>query len=202
MIQVSRAQFCPPTLAARTSSSPARRAHRALRFAFLHVLKVLCCCPLELSGRCRLSPKQPPDPLCLAASASQPTRSQARPLGGLTGSSPRGAHRPHPVPATRTRPERGECARFDRLTPPSRPSGDPVWSPPRQTSVIKVSIGLSPERGLSTSQAGQQGREKVRGWSFDAIGPVDARKLVATRDSSTPPRSINTSVGHMPFAPN
>ena len=39
-----------------------------------------------------------PGPLCPTAGAGHPTRSQARPLGGHTGSSPRGAHRPHPYP--------------------------------------------------------------------------------------------------------
>ena len=87
-----------------------------------------------LSGACALSIARPR--LCLMATAGHPTRSQARPLGGHTGSSPRGAHRPYPAPAARTRPEWCVCARCDRLTPPSRPSGDPVRSPPRRTLAI------------------------------------------------------------------
>ena len=78
-----------------------------------------------------------PSPLCPTADAGHPTRSQARPLDGHTGSSPRGAHRPHPVPASRTRPEWCVCARFDRLTPPARPSSDPMWSSPRRTCAIR-----------------------------------------------------------------
>ena len=81
-----------------------------------------------------------PSPLCPTAAAGHPTRSQARPLGGHTGSSPRGAHRPSPVPAARTRPEWCACARFDRLTPPSRLGGGglkrPVRSAPQQCSLF------------------------------------------------------------------
>ena len=46
-----------------------------------------------------------PGPLCLTASAGHPTRSQARPLSGHTGSSTRGTLGPCRVPAARTRPE-------------------------------------------------------------------------------------------------
>ncbi len=92
-----------------------------------------------------------PGPLCFTASAGHPTRSRARPLGGRISSGPSAARRPYPIPAARTRPEWRVCARFHRLTPPSRPSGDSLWSPPRRTSSSLVSIGLAPARGLSTS---------------------------------------------------
>ncbi len=69
------------------------------------VMKTLCCCPLELSGRRPLTPSQTQARSALTASAGHPTRSQARPLGGHTGPNPRGAYRSFPVPAARTRPE-------------------------------------------------------------------------------------------------
>ena len=63
-----------------------------------------------------------PGPFYPTAGAGHPTRSQARSLGGHTGSSPRGAHRPSPVPG-RTRAPRVLCvgARLHRLTLPPVP---------------------------------------------------------------------------------
>ena len=74
-----------------------------------------------LSGACALSIARPR--LCLMATAGHPTRSQARPLGGHTGSSPRGAHRPppYPYPPHARAPEWRVCARFARLTLPPVP---------------------------------------------------------------------------------
>ena len=42
------------------------------------------------------------------------------------------------------------CARFDRLTPPSLPSDDPVGSPLRRTLAIQVNTSPSPASGHST----------------------------------------------------
>ena len=86
--------------------------------------QILCCCPPELSGRRPQDRTTTPGPLSPTASAGRPTRSQARPLGGHTGSSPRGAHRPHPYPPHARAPS-GVCVSVNSCDPPSCSSGDP-----------------------------------------------------------------------------
>ena len=103
----------------------------------LFVMKICFCCPLELSGRHRLVPATTPAPLCLKARAGRPTRSHTRLAGRAHGSE--SAWGSLAVPTFKPHahaPEWCECGRPDRLTPPSRPLGDPVWSPPRRTSAI------------------------------------------------------------------
>jgi len=75
--------------------------------------------------------------LCPTVGAGHPTRSQARSLGGRTGSSLRGAHQLYPVPAARRRS--AWCARFDRLTPPPPP---PSLGRPRVVSAAPNSSHL------------------------------------------------------------
>ena len=152
------------------------------------VTTILCCCPLELSGRRPLTPRPTPGPLCpngrrrLASSPSgrahrfepawgSPTApvpaARTRPkwrvcaLDRTTPALPHGnrgpsdpfasspsgrAHRfepawgspaaPVPVPAARARPRVACVCSIRSLDPPSRPSDDPVWFPPRRTLAI------------------------------------------------------------------
>ena len=99
--------------------------------ACLFVMKILCCCPLELCGRRPQAGQQP-----RARSASRQARAirpahklalwagtPVRVRVGITGLM---LNTPH------ARAPSGMCVQFDRLTPPSRPSGDPVCSPPRR----------------------------------------------------------------------
>ena len=99
----------------------------------LVVMLVMCCCPLELSGRRPQTPKQP-----RAHSAPrQPRAIRPARKPALWAGTPFQAHvgtrRPYPAPAARTRPKWRVCA-LDRTTPAlphgNRGPSDPFASPP------------------------------------------------------------------------